>query len=141
LFALLRVLREHLAIDRTSAKHVPNGTTEDWIGHANDIEANVWSIELGKLARVDFRSTSCNVFSDHGASSLCYKGDLPARIFIPHPYEFLAASAVLPGASSRRKDGANLRYRAVHLMARTIEGSFRQVFSPLPTHRAASRLP
>jgi hypothetical protein len=43
----LRVLREHLAINRASAEHAPNGVTKDRIGHTNNIEANVWSIELG----------------------------------------------------------------------------------------------
>jgi hypothetical protein len=58
LFALFRVLREHLAINRASAEHVPNGVTEDRILDTNDVEMNVWSIELGKLARVDFRIPS-----------------------------------------------------------------------------------
>jgi hypothetical protein len=39
LYALLRILREHLAINRASAEHVPNGVTDDRIGHANDSEA------------------------------------------------------------------------------------------------------
>jgi hypothetical protein len=50
LFAFLRILREHLAINRASAEHVPNGVTEDRISHTNDIEVNVGSIDLGKLA-------------------------------------------------------------------------------------------
>jgi hypothetical protein len=86
-------LREHLASNRASAEHVPNGVTEDRIGHTNDIEVNVWSIKLGELARVDFRIPSREIFSDHDVSSLCYRGDLPARLFIPVPYEFLAAVA------------------------------------------------
>jgi hypothetical protein len=87
LFALIGILREHLAIDRGNAEHVPNGVTEDRIGHTNDIEVNVWSIELGELARVDIRIPSRETFSDHDVSSLCYRGDLPARLFIPVPYE------------------------------------------------------
>jgi hypothetical protein len=68
----LRVLREYLAINRASAEHVPNGITEDRIGHTNDIEVTVWSIELGKLARVDFGIPSRKIFSDHDASSLLW---------------------------------------------------------------------
>jgi hypothetical protein len=70
LFALIRILREHLAIDRGNAEHVSNGVTGDRIGHTNDIEVNVWSIELGELARVDFRIPSREIFSDHDVSSL-----------------------------------------------------------------------
>jgi hypothetical protein len=91
LFALIRILREHLAIDRGNAEHVSNSVTGDRIGHTNDIEVNVWSIELGELARVDFRIPSREIFSDHDVSSLCYTGDFPARLFIPVPYESLAA--------------------------------------------------
>ena len=38
---------------------------------------------LGEFARVDFRIPSREIFSDHDVSSLCYRGDLPARLFIP----------------------------------------------------------
>ena len=81
LFAFLRILREHLAINRASAEHIPDGVIEDRIGHTNDIEVNLWSIELGKLARVDFRIPSREIFSDHDVSSLCYRRDLRARLF------------------------------------------------------------
>jgi hypothetical protein len=93
LFAFIRILREYLAIDHGNAEHVPNDVTEDRIRHTNHIEANVWFIELGEFARVDFRIPSREIFSDHDVSSLCYREDLPARLFIPLPYEFFAAVA------------------------------------------------
>jgi hypothetical protein len=65
----LRVLREHLAINRASTEDVPNGVAEDRIGHTNDIEVNVWSIELGELARIDFPVPSRAIFSDHDVAS------------------------------------------------------------------------
>jgi hypothetical protein len=91
LFALFRILREKLTINHAGTKHVPNGVTEDRIGLTNDIEVNVWPIKLGKLARVDFCIPSCETFGDQDASSFCYRGDLPARPFIPGPSNFLAA--------------------------------------------------
>jgi hypothetical protein len=73
----LRILHEHLAINRASAEHLPNGVTEDRIGHANDSQKNVWSIELGKLARVDFHIPSREVtFSHFAAEETCCRADL-----------------------------------------------------------------
>jgi hypothetical protein len=83
LLALLRVLREHLAINPASTKHVPNGVTEDRIGHTNDIEVNVWSVALGKLARVEFRIPAREIFSDHDVSSLCCRGWSMATMISP----------------------------------------------------------
>src|SRR4029077_5271635 len=81
---------------RASAEHVPNGVIEDRIGHTNYIEVNVWSIDLGKLACVDFSIPSREIFSDHEVSSLCYKGDFSGGLIFPMPCQFLAIT-VSPG--------------------------------------------